>query len=310
MRAARPPLLALLLLVGLPGLAWADLASLRPHVVVEDEVVRLGDVFADLGSEGTRVLGPAPPPGQRIIVETPQLLAIARGAGISWRPFASDERVVIERAGRALAREEWLEPLQEALSAQGLDPAMELEIPGFTTPMVPLSGLVRVEVAQPWLDGRRFGATLVLAAEGMPTQRLRIAGRGHATAPVAIATRRLALGEVVRAGDVQVQRLRTDRLRPGLAEDASLVVGQQLRRPVMEGAPFALRDLGAPVLIEKNTTVTMVVERGGLLLTAQGRALEAAPRDGVVNVMNLSSRQIVEAQAIGPGRVRVGPPAR
>ena len=40
MRAARPPLLALLLLVGLPGLAWADLASLRPHVVVEDEVVR------------------------------------------------------------------------------------------------------------------------------------------------------------------------------------------------------------------------------------------------------------------------------
>ena len=63
MRAARPPLLALLLLVGLPGLAWADLASLRPHVVVEDEVVRLGDVFADLGSEGTRVLGPAPPPG-------------------------------------------------------------------------------------------------------------------------------------------------------------------------------------------------------------------------------------------------------
>ncbi|GAV34807.1 flagellar basal body P-ring biosynthesis protein FlgA [Roseomonas sp. TAS13] len=115
---------------------------------------------------------------------------------------------------------------------------------------------------------------------------------------------------MVRAGDVQVQRLRTDRLRPGLAEDASLVVGQQLRRPVMEGAPFALRDLGAPVLIEKNTTVTMVVERGGLLLTAQGRALEAAPRDGVVNVMNLSSRQIVEAQAIGPGRVRVGPPAR
>ena len=51
MRAARPPLLALLLLTGLPGLAWADLASLRPHVVVEDEVVRLGDVFADLGPE-------------------------------------------------------------------------------------------------------------------------------------------------------------------------------------------------------------------------------------------------------------------
>jgi flagella basal body P-ring formation protein FlgA len=36
--------------------------------------------------------------------------------------------------------------------------------------------------------------------------------------------------------------------------------------------------------------------------------MEAAPRGGVVPVMNLSSRQVVQAEAIGPGRVRVGAP--
>jgi flagella basal body P-ring formation protein FlgA len=51
--------------------------------------------------------------------------------------------------------------------------------------------------------------------------------------------------------------------------------------------------------------VTMIVEGPGLSLTTQGRALEAAPRGGRLNVMNLSSRNVVEAEAIGPGRVRV-----
>jgi flagella basal body P-ring formation protein FlgA len=58
--------------------------------------------------------------------------------------------------------------------------------------------------------------------------------------------------------------------------------------------------------VERGQTVTMLYEAPGLTLTAQGRAMEAAPRGTLVPVMNLSSRVVVQAEVVAPGRVRVG----
>jgi flagella basal body P-ring formation protein FlgA len=66
-----------------------------------------------------------------------------------------------------------------------------------------------------------------------------------------------------------------------------------------------LADLGAPLLVERNMLVTMVLEGPGLLLTAKGKALEGAPRGATVPVVNLASQTIVEGEVTGPGRVRV-----
>ena len=104
---------------------------------------------------------------------------------------------------------------------------------------------------------------------------------------------------------MRLVRLRAERVRPGTAQSLDQVVGQQLRRPVTADMPFAAADLQAPAMVEKNAPVLLVLEAPGLSLSAQGRALEAAPRGAVVPVMNLASRSVVEGQVIGPGRVRV-----
>jgi flagella basal body P-ring formation protein FlgA len=173
--------------------------------------------------------------------------------------------------------------------------------------MVPPAAMVRLAAESPSLDpaSGRFAATLVVMAEGMPTGRLRLAGRALPTQPAVVATRRLALGEVVGPGDARLVRLRAERVRPGMAQRLDQVVGQQLRRPMGGELPFMAADLGAPSLVERNALVTMLLEAPGLSLTVQGRALEAAPRGGLVPVMNLMSRSIVEGQVVAPGRVRV-----
>nr|WP_256476479.1 flagellar basal body P-ring formation chaperone FlgA [Siccirubricoccus soli] len=139
----------------------------------------------------------------------------------------------------------------------------------------------------------------------MPTLRQRLAGRAVPTLPVVLANRRLALGEVVRPGDVRAGRLRAERVRPGAAQRPEEVVGQQLRRPVAADLPLLGNDFGPPSLVEKNALVVLEVQAPGLALTAQGRALEAGPRGGLVPVMNLASRAVVEGQVVAPGRVRV-----
>jgi flagellar basal body P-ring formation protein FlgA len=115
----------------------------------------------------------------------------------------------------------------------------------------------------------------------------------------------MAPGEVVGPGDARLVRLRAERVRPGAAQALEQVLGQQLRRPMASDLPFMAADLGAPALVEKSALVTMLVEAPGLSLTAQGRALEAGPRGGLVPVMNLSSRTVVEGEVVGPGRVHV-----
>ncbi len=293
------------LLLAAPALAQP---APRPFAVVEDGVVRLGDLFEEAGPRAAATLGPAPAPGTRQVVEAAQLAAIARAHGLAWRPSGGVERVVIERPGRPVAREEVLLALRAALRPQGLEEEMELEPIGFTAPMVPERAFVSLAVEGAVLDaaGGRFAATLAVLAEGQPTQRIRIAGRVVATLPMVVAVRRMGAGEVLREADVRLIRVPASRLRPGAAQEVSQVVGQALRRPAMPDQGLLLAELAPRPLVQRGQTVVMVFEMPGITLTAQGRAMEAAPRGAGVPVMNLESRTVVEAEVIGPGRVRVG----
>jgi flagella basal body P-ring formation protein FlgA len=151
----------------------------------------------------------------------------------------------------------------------------------------------------------RFAVTLVVAADGMPLRRERIAGRAVATVPAVVATRRLALGEVLDPGDVRATRLRAELARGAMAETPDQVVGRQLRRPVGPDQPIQLADVVPPVMVQRHAQVILVLEAPGIALSVPGRALEAAPRGGRVRVVNLMSQSVVEGVVTAPGRVRV-----
>jgi flagella basal body P-ring formation protein FlgA len=293
-------------LLALSARARAQTLVLRSHSLVEDQVIRVSDIFEGT-SQGDVVVGAAPNPGQRFVIESSQLAGIARRFNVDWRPTSGAERSVIERPGRALSREAAIEVLRAELLGLGLPADAELELAAFSPPILPLNALPRLSAEGGHYEGasNRFAATLIVMADGMPSIRMRVAGRAIATAPAVLATRRIAVGEVVRHEDVKLVQLRAERVRPGTAQSLEEVVGMQLRRPIGTDLPFMGADLMVPHIIAKNEAVTMIVEGPGISLTTQGRALEAASRGGRLNVMNLSSRNVVEAEAIGPGRVQV-----
>jgi flagella basal body P-ring formation protein FlgA len=294
-------------LLALPARADALPPHPRPVVLAEDAMLRLGDIFENAGTLAPQAVGAAPAPGRRMLLDAANLSAIARRHGLNWRPLSGDERSIVERPGRPVPRDEVEALLRAELARHGADEEHDLDLPGFAPPLVPVAALPEIALESTHYDTstRRFAATLVVAAEGMAMQRLRIAGRVAPTVPVVLAARRMAVGEVVRAQDIDERRLRAERVRPGMAQRAEEVIGRQLRRPVGTDMPFATVDLLAPVVVAKNQAVLMLLEAPGLALTAQGRALAAAAMGEVVQVMNLASRQVVEAEAIGPGRVRV-----
>ena len=293
-------------LLALPRKARAQVVVVRSHTLVDDQVIRVSDIFEGT-ARGDVVVGAAPNPGQRFVIEAAQLAGIARRFNVDWRPTSGAERTVLERPGRALSREAAIEVLREELLGLGLPADAELELTAFSPPILPLSAIPRLsaEGGNYETASNRFAATLIVMADGMPSIRMRVAGRAIATVPAVVATRRLSVGEVVKPEDAKLVQLRAERVRPGTTQRLEDVVGMQLRRPISTDLPFMGADLMQAHIIAKNEIVTMVVDGPGLSLTTQGRALEPATRGGRLSVMNLSSRNVVEAEAIGPGRVRV-----
>ena len=287
----------------------ASAASLRTATMLHAPVVRLSDLFDDAGANASRVLGTAPGPGGSVVVEAAQLAAIARQFGVDWRPASPADRAVLERAGRLLPRDDVLKAARVALIAAGASPDCEIELPGFTPPMVPTEATPQALATE--LDyeasAGRFSAILSVTGEGMEPINLRIAGQVDDTIELPVAVARLATGTVVRADDVRLARVSVATVHSEVLHATGDVVGLQLRRAVVAGQPFAVADLMRPALVQRGSNVQMQLQAPGLSVLAQGVALESGATGERIRVLNPSSRAVVVAEVIGPGRVRVTP---
>lgn len=298
-------LAALLVFCAIP----AEAAVLRGQTTLTGPVVRLADLFDDAGSSAGQVLGPSPAPGGRIVVESRQLAAIARQFGVDWRPASPADRIVLDRPGRMMPREEVLGAIRSALIGLGAAEDAELEVPGFSAPLIPLNATAQVGVEGLEHDGGtgRFAAQVAIAAEGMETLRLRVAGTLQEMVEVPAPVRRLAPGSVLRSGDLAMVRLRASLVRGEMARNFDQAVGQAVRRAVMPGQPLALADLSRPLFVLKGARVTMELTAPGLQLFAAGQSLESGAIGDRIQVVNPGSRAVVEAEVIGRDRVRVAP---
>lgn len=302
----------------IPGLVFVGLAlpaacvsaaSLRPMTLLHAPVVRLSDLFDDAGANASRVLGTAPDPGGRIVVEAPQLAAIARQFGVDWRPASPADRTVLERPGRLLPREAVLQAVRAALLAAGASPDCAVDLPGFTPPLVPADAQPQPLVSAMDYDAAsgRFAAMLAVTGPGMEPLNLRIAGQADDTVELPVAVSRLPAGTVLRPDDVRMARVHVGMVHGEVIHATAEAVGEQLRHPVVAGQPFAVSNLMRPALVQRGSNVDMELLAPGIALQARGIALEGGATGERIRVLNPTSRAVVAAEVIGPGRVRVMP---
>jgi flagellar basal body P-ring formation protein FlgA len=300
----------LAMLLGATALApAANAATLRAMTTLDAPVVRISDLFDDAGPGAGRVLGSAPAPGNRIVVEAPQLAAIARQFGLDWRPASAGDRAVLDRPGQLLPREEVMAALRAALHDVGAPDDAEIDLPGFAAPMVAMEAHPRSMIEQLDYDGAsgRFTALLSVTGEGMAMQRMRLSGTLQEMTELPVPVRRLKPGSVIQPDDLHMLRMRAGPARGDVARLPEQAVGLAVRRMAMPGQPLALGDLVRPAAVQKGAWVSMQLAAPGLTLVAQGQALQEGALGERIRVLNPSSRAVVEADIVAPGRVRVAP---
>lgn len=283
----------------------ARAAGLRESTALQGPDVRLSDLFTAVGHD--RVIGPAPEPGGRIVVEAPQLAAIARQFGVDWRPASTADRLVLDRPGRPYPRQAVMAVLHDALVAAGIPPISEMEMPTYTPPMVPLGDGAQSEIDQMEYDpiSGRFTTLLTITADGMTPSHARLSGHVQEMVDVAVTTRRITAGELIGSGDVRINRISAALVHNPVARLPEQAVGMALRRPVGAGEPLALADLGRPALVQRGSPVEMQLDQPGLSVTARGVAMEPGAAGEHIRVLNPLSRAMMDAEVTGPDTVRV-----
>jgi flagella basal body P-ring formation protein FlgA len=302
--------LAALVLASLATQAAAS--SLRPVTVLHGPDVRLSDLFDDAGEQASRVLGSGPPPGERLVIEAPQLDAIARQFGVDWRSASPGDHTVLERPGRPLAREAVVAALHDALAGGYTLPGeLAIEIPGFAPPMIPPEANPTPAVDNINTDpaSGRFTAQLSIAGAGSEVVQFSVSGIARQIVQLPVLTHRVMPGEVIAPADLRVTGVPVATVQAAVVRAPADAVGLSARRQLLPGQPIVLADLGPPVLVRRGGTVMLALEVGGLSVTAQGMAMESGGMGEHIHVLNTTSRAVVDAEVTGVGRGRVLPGA-
>lgn len=118
-----------------------------------------------------------------------------------------------------------------------------------------------------------------------------------------VASRDLMPGTLLTAMDINTQHGDITRLpnSNATAVKTSELVGQRLTRRVVAGTALQANMVKAPLLITRNSRVTVIARRSGFTITAQGTAMDEATQEELLRI-RMDSKKIIMARATAPGK--------
>lgn len=292
----------------LGAIAPAPAASLRPSVVVEGDMVRLGDLFEDAGPRASAPVMYAPAPGRRVTLNAAWLTEAARLFQVPWRPTSQYDRVVVERAGKLITTSDVMPTLRRALVAQGMEEHSDVDLLNQRVEInLPINAPATVDIRELTYDkaSHTFNGLIVAGGSNPGAQRVVVQGRTFGTSPVPVLRRPMSAGQIIRQDDLETVYRRNSLLGQDVVMSAAQIVGRTPQAVIRAGEPIRQTDTRLPTLVTRNSQVIIKLEAGAMTLTAQGKALDEGARGDVVRVQNLQSNKTIEATVAGPDLVTV-----
>lgn len=280
--------------------------TIMPNVVVEDGVIRLGDLFQGAGDDAGRVVAYAPRPGARAVFDARWLQRVAAAFQLSWQPATQAETVVVERASQIITQADVESLLLQRLAEDGADANVRAVLSNRAFVLhLPLGASAALAVEQMTIDPSSGRFTALLAWGRQTDESVRLSGRVERMTQVPMLSNRIMGGQVIREADLQWVDMPDGRLPRGAITDATMIVGMSAKRPLQPGKPITEGDIRRPLLVNKGESVTMILSTPLMQLTAKGKALESGSEGDTIRITNSQSNTVVDAVVTGAAQARV-----
>jgi len=284
---------------------------LRADVTVTGDLVRIGDVIDNAGSQAQIAIYRAPDLGTTGSVSTAQVLTSLRAHQVIGVDTKNLSEISITRLARTLEGKDIELAVGRALERKnGLGDAANLTLT-FDRDVQDLkldasnTGSLQASVARFEPRNNRFDVTFEIAnTNASAPTKLRFTGTAVETVEAAVLARSLDRNEVIKSSDVMIERRPKAEVGGDLAA-RDRAVGMQVRKQLRAGQVLKAADLAKPDLVQRDQSVTLIYESVGLYLTIRGKALEGGTEGDVVSVLNLQSKRTVSGVVVGRGQVSI-----
>lgn len=293
-----------------PSLAHAgETLRLRGDVTAKSDVLTLGDLVENApATYAGRALFRAPALGATGTVQTRRIGEAVDKLDLGPIETGGRVQIQVQRAARRIGAAEIEAALKRALeAAHGLDAKLlAVRIDGEAQLIVPIELDGQVQALDLTYDPRshRVAGLIVLGAR---QASLRVSGQAHEMREVAVLTRSLARGESLAATDLAIEKRPREALGADAFGEVAGASGQVAQRALSAGAVLRNGDVAPPELVLRGESVTIVFETSGVSLSLTGIANESGRLGSSISVLNPTSKKVLQALVIGPGRVAIGP---
>jgi flagella basal body P-ring formation protein FlgA len=182
--------------------------------------------------------------------------------------------------------------------ATGLPGRVEVSI-GALDARVDLSACLRIEPFLP-SGARLWGRAMVgLRCTDGPTLSAYFPVQVKVFAPALVATRPLAAGALLGAGDAQVEEVELTREPPGTLSDPAAIADKLLARPVSAGQMLRPEYFRARPVVAAGDHVKLVYAGAGFTVATEGRALAPAAEGQSVRIQTATGRTLTGTARAG-----------
>lgn len=303
-------------LVSISVVRAESIAVLKPIVIVASEIVTLGDLFHDAGLHSETAVFRSPDLGESGMVDAHAVTLAAARVGLTDVDIVGIQEVEVRREARMITSKDISVVLQQEIARRlnitnWEDIAMRFSDAIWSIPADALSpepvSIVSLSLSTPLTSQGGLSRFEVLLSidQGNRQQKHRLRGTALPMSEVTVLTRPIARGEVIRRGDLEVQRVpqsRAERMEPAFPD---VLIGFEARRAMRPGVPISANDVQPPTLIARNDRVVIELRTGRLSISADGRAMEAGAEGDTISVINTHSKRVIDARVIGRGRVEL-----
>jgi flagellar basal body P-ring formation protein FlgA len=162
---------------------------------------------------------------------------------------------------------------------------------------------LRLSSAAPLMSYKSIHAPIEIVLAGKTLRCFWITAAVAVNAEILVAAKRISLGKIVQAGDVEIKAVAIADLRGAYARSFEDVVGKAAGRIYSPGDPVRCESFTVPSLVKSGEIIQLRLEREGIALTSQARAIEDGSLGQVIRVRNVEFSSIVKAQVTGRSQV-------
>jgi len=291
---------------------------LQPSATVGGARLRLADIGELSGEDLPMIallaeldLGPGPEVGKALRLTRPQVersIEMATGQSSLVR-FEGASEIAVERQSMRIDMQLLRQEIVKRLEPQLPFPAEEMVVSDVQLPeeIVLPKGRLRFDI-EFGLSRRMFGQTpfeAIFRVDDQVAQRLSGSLKLDRQTVALRASRAIAKGEKLAPGDFQpvsaLQSTLPASTLDALPAESRIVASRSIRA----GEMLTDIHIERPALVKRNQPVTLLVESGGLRVTATGVTREDASEGQIIRCMNLLSNKEVFAQIVNEQTARV-----